>query len=105
MGRPLLGTPSVIGIDLAPERFRYIGTNSYVWAVRAVPPIDHGSHTVSNAMLVELTGEEIAAIKLNRENSEIMWIAPREIVSREKEFGGAVVIQICKDYLTDKSVS
>ena len=97
-------TKRELGIVVAPGRFRYIGSNSYVWAVRPMPPQDHGSHTISTAMVVQLTDQEASAIKLNAENSETVWISPVEVIVRAEEFKGAVVVQICKDYLITKVI-
>lgn len=95
-------TKRELGITLEPDRFHYAGTNSFVWAVRALPPENHGSHTISTAMVVQLTDEEADAVRLNDENSETMWISPQEVVARSQEFEGAVVVQICKDYLANQ---
>lgn len=93
-----------LGVTVAPHRFRYLGTNSFAWARRAQLPQDHGCHTVSTAMVAELTDEEAAEIR-SGEDPQSMWISPEEIVARASEFEGAVAVQVCRDYLASKSVS
>lgn len=71
-----------LGLEVAHERFSYLTTFSTAWRLRRHQPADHGTHTVSVVMTVELTPTEAAAIHLNEEYTEQQWMTPQEIMAR-----------------------
>lgn len=93
-----------LGIELEPSRFQKLGFYSLAFAKRRQLPEENGTHTDSHAYIVKLTGEEVAALKLNEEYLENMWILPEELVKRAVEFHPAIV-QVSKDYLAAKPSS
>jgi ADP-ribose pyrophosphatase YjhB (NUDIX family) len=62
-----------LGLIIAPERFSYLGTYSFVWAIRRQPPVENGSHCVSITMTLKVTDEEAALIKPSEEYTETRW--------------------------------
>lgn len=79
-------TKREIGLDIKPSRFRYFSAYSSVWARRAQAPQDHGSHTISIIMILEISNTEAEAIKLGEGFEKIQWIKPKDIIARAKEF-------------------
>lgn len=69
-----------LGVDIEPSRFKYLCTYSLVWARRAQPPHENGSHTVSITMLVRVTDEEVGLIKHNEEYETLKWVYPTEFI-------------------------
>lgn len=70
-----------LGLELALDRFSYLTTFSTAWRLRRHEPADHGTHTVSIVMTVELRGDEAESIKLNEEYIEQQWLAPAEVLA------------------------
>lgn len=70
-----------LGLELALDRFSYLTTFSTAWKMRRHEPADHGTHTVSIVMTIELTTEEAEAIKLNEEYTEQQWLTPEAILA------------------------
>jgi len=74
-----------LGLTISPERFAYLGTYSFVWAMRRQPPAENGSHTVSITMTLLINEKEAAAIKPNEEYEELKWWDP-ELVAEDSQF-------------------
>ena len=70
-----------LGLELSIDRFSYLTTFSTAWRLRRHEPTDHGAHTVSIVMTIELTAEEAESIKLNEEYTEQQWLAPEAILT------------------------
>jgi ADP-ribose pyrophosphatase YjhB (NUDIX family) len=70
-----------LGLELALNRFSYLTTFSTAWRLRRHEPADHGTHTVSIVMTIELNAEEAKSIKLNEEYTEQQWLAPEAILA------------------------
>lgn len=70
-----------LGLELTLDRFRYLTTFSAAWRTRRHEPADHGTHTVSIVVTIELTTEEAESIRLNEEYTEQEWLAPEAILA------------------------
>jgi ADP-ribose pyrophosphatase YjhB (NUDIX family) len=70
-----------LGLELALDRFSYLTTFSSAWKLRRHEPADHGTHTTSIVMTIELTAEEASSIKLNEEYTEQQWLTSAEILA------------------------
>lgn len=70
-----------LDLELALDRFIYLTTFSAAWRIRRHEPADHGTHTVSIVMTIELTSDEAESIKLNEEYTEQQWLAPAEVLA------------------------
>jgi ADP-ribose pyrophosphatase YjhB (NUDIX family) len=70
-----------LGLELSIDRFSCLTTFSAAWRLRRHTPADHGTHTVSIVMTIELTTEEAESIKLNEEYTEQQWLAPEAILT------------------------
>ncbi|HSW98267.1 MAG TPA: NUDIX domain-containing protein [Candidatus Saccharimonadales bacterium] len=70
-----------LGLELPHDRFSYLTSFSTAWKVRRHAPADHGTHTTSIVMVIELTTEEAESIKLNEEYTEQQWLAPADILA------------------------
>jgi len=77
-----------LGINIDPEKIKYLTTFSGVWDTRHHPPKENGAHTVSVVMWADITDEEKSSIKTNDEYEAIQWIEPKRIM--ESDFHGAV---------------
>jgi len=63
------------------SRFQHLGTYSFVWAKRSLPPTGQGCHIVSTVLLLKLKDEETRHIKLaSDEYSELAWTRPEVVV-------------------------
>lgn len=69
-----------LGLIVAPDRFSFLGTYSFVWAIRRQPPAINGSHTVSVTMTLNITDLEVSFINLNEEYEEMKWWDTRLVV-------------------------
>lgn len=56
-----------LSLDIALDRFSYLTTFSTAWRLRRHEPSDHGTHTVSIVMTVEVSPEKAESVKLNEE--------------------------------------
>lgn len=68
-------------VNLAVERFQFVGVYSTCFAMRAQEPRQHGSHTVNLTYMVQLTTVEQAQVQLSRAeyNSHYQWLALLEV--------------------------
>lgn len=71
-----------LGLDIEKGRFSYLTTFSTAWKQRRHEPADHGTHTVSIVMAVELTPEEASQVRLNEEYTEQQWLTPAEVLAQ-----------------------
>jgi len=74
-----------LSLAIAPSRFHYLATYSFVWARRAESPQENGSHTISIIMVAQLKDAEIAKITPNKEHEKLQWIQPKKVL-RETSF-------------------
>lgn len=72
-----------LGLEIEPSRFQYLCIYSTVWARRAQEPKDHGSHTISITMLLEVSDEEANMIAPNEEYEYIQWVSTQRVVEDE----------------------
>jgi ADP-ribose pyrophosphatase YjhB (NUDIX family) len=70
-----------LGLELGLDRFSYLTTFSTAWKLRRHAPADHGTHTASIVLTIELTPKEAESITLNEEYTEQQWLAPTEILA------------------------
>jgi len=74
-----------LSLKVAPKRFHYLNTISYIWSKRAQPPQKNGCHTVAITMRAEITPSERNGIQPNDEYRAIQWLPLHEIV-KDKSF-------------------
>ncbi len=80
-----------IGLNIEPSRFSYFSTYSFVWMRRAQTPKNHGSHTISIVMIVDISDIEAETIKLDKEFEKTQWIMPEDIIARSEKFHPGLV--------------
>lgn len=69
-----------LGLRISPSRFQYLCTFSLVWAKRAQPPQENGTHTISITMIITLRNREVALIETKPEEYEsLKWFKLQEI--------------------------
>ena len=78
-----------LGLNLSPDRLKYLTTFSAVWARRHHPPTENGIHTISAVMFVNITEEEKRRIRINDEYESIKWVDPSDLV-RDDYYHGAL---------------
>ncbi|HUC90180.1 MAG TPA: NUDIX hydrolase [Patescibacteria group bacterium] len=70
-----------LGLNLTVDRFSYLTTFSTAWNLRRHAPANHGSHTVSIVMTIDVTPDEAEAIKPNEEYTDKQWLSPGAILA------------------------
>lgn len=69
-----------LSLNIAPNRFHYLTTTSLVFGKRAQPPQDHGCHTVSIVLHVNITAREAARLHPNDEYRAVRWQSLSQII-------------------------
>jgi ADP-ribose pyrophosphatase YjhB (NUDIX family) len=73
-----------LGLNIDESRFSYLTSFATAWKLRRHPPADHGTHTVSMVMTVEVTDQERQLIKPGEELLELGWYEPKDIMTSRR---------------------
>jgi ADP-ribose pyrophosphatase YjhB (NUDIX family) len=86
-----------LGLDLTGNTFTQLGAvKNYVWATSN---LGGACHTPDLTLLVELTPEQVKAIRHNDEYSETRWVSPVEILTAPDGQYHPAVVQMFEDYV------
>ena len=81
-----------LGLEFAPVRFVQLGLYNLIWPTSRSGVDDSGVHDVSLTMLIFVTEEERAMIKLNEEyEGEPRWIRPDDLTVNSLDYHPALV--------------
>jgi ADP-ribose pyrophosphatase YjhB (NUDIX family) len=72
---------SEAGLETTPERYKFLTVYNAAWKMRAHPPAEHGTQTVSILLTIGLTDDERSHIRLNDEYEDQKWLTPAEILA------------------------
>lgn len=85
-----------LNLVIEPERLELFHFYNFIWDKRAQKPADNGCHTLSVVMLLRLTEAEAAALTLNEEYENAIWLTPIAITECPKIYHPAL-LQIARD--------
>jgi ADP-ribose pyrophosphatase YjhB (NUDIX family) len=72
-----------MGLTVPEGRFNYLTTWIAAWGMRAQAPQNHGTHNASMTVMMSMTSEELAAVKLNDEYSEMKLIEINDLLDSD----------------------
>jgi hypothetical protein len=81
---------------IQPERLELFNFYSFIWDKRAQEPVENGSHTLSVVMMLRLTESEVAALTLNEEYEDSIWLTLEAVIGCPKTYHPAL-IQMARD--------
>ena len=71
-----------LGLKLGPERFKVVGTYSFVWRMRQQEPQTNGTADISTVFELALTTDESKGLKFDEnEYRDAQWLRPGDILS------------------------
>jgi len=85
-----------LSLVIQPERLELFNFYSFIWDKRAQEPVGNGSHTLSVVMLLRLTESEVAALTLNEEYEDAIWLTLEAVIGCPKTYHPAL-IQMARD--------
>ena len=68
------------GLELSPDRFVVVRTDSWAWSKRAQSPQDAGCHMTGTTLYAELCAEEDRRVKLLGDSTELAWMSAGRIL-------------------------
>ena len=85
-----------LNLIIEPERLELFNFYNFIWDKRTQEPIENGCHTLSVVMLLHLTEAEVAALTLNEEYENAIWLSPKAINECPKAYHPAL-LQMARD--------
>lgn len=79
-----------LGLEVDPQRFKYLTVFAAAWNKRAFPPEDNGTHTLSVVLTASLSDEEIETIVFNDEYSATEWVSFEELADNKAHYHPAL---------------
>ncbi len=71
-----------LSLDIAPERFETVCSQSLAWAMREQDPKENGTTDIQVALSLQLTEDEVGKVVLDpKEYADSQWIEPAAVVA------------------------